>query len=205
MSQIVINKVGARLPRPVILTRFEAFPVTTNASRRFNSIWPLAVRGAKVIDRLAADLRRAFREMTGMSARNLKYMRAFAEAWPGQEFVQQVAAQLPWGHNTHLLDALKSSTEREWYARQAIHHGWSRNVLVHQIESGLITRQGSALTNFSRTLPADQRNVSNYVQTASTFAKLAFCTSGLPAGRYHSARHQLLVPTAIPGGFSMRL
>jgi predicted nuclease of restriction endonuclease-like (RecB) superfamily len=112
--------------------------------------------GTKVIDRLAADLRRVFPEMTGISARNLKYMRAFAEAWPGEEFVQQVAAQLPWGHHTHLLDALKSYAEREWYARQAIHHGWSRSVLVHQIESGLITRQGNALTNFSRTLPAGQ-------------------------------------------------
>ena len=112
--------------------------------------------GTKVIDRLAADLRRAFPEMTGISARNLKYMRAFAEAWPSEEFVQQVAAQLPWGHNTHLLDALKPPSEREWYARQAIHYGWSRNVLVHQIESGLFARQGSALTNFARTLPAEQ-------------------------------------------------
>ena len=53
--------------------------------------------GAKVIDRLAADLGRAFPEMTGLSARNLKYMRAFAEAWSDPDFVQQVVAQLPWG------------------------------------------------------------------------------------------------------------
>jgi predicted nuclease of restriction endonuclease-like (RecB) superfamily len=119
--------------------------------------------GTKVIDRLAADLRRAFPEMTGISARNLKYMRAFAEAWPGEKIVQQVAAQLPWGHNTHLLDAVKSSAEREWYARQAIHHGWSRSVFVHQIESGLITRQGNALTNFSRTLPAVQSELAQQI------------------------------------------
>lgn len=87
---------------------------------------------------------------------NLKYMRAFAEAWPREEFVQQVVAQLPWGHNTHLLDAIKSPAEREWYARQAIQNGWSRNVFAHQIESGLFARQGSALTNFYRTLPAEQ-------------------------------------------------
>jgi predicted nuclease of restriction endonuclease-like (RecB) superfamily len=84
--------------------------------------------GAKVIDRLAVDLRRAFPEMTGISARNLKYMRAFAEAWPLEEFVQQVAAQLPWRHNTHFLKALKVPVERH-----PIHYGrWSRNVLVHQ-------------------------------------------------------------------------
>ena len=119
--------------------------------------------GTKVIDRLAADLRRAFPEMTGISARNLKYMRAFAEAWPREEFVQQVVAQLPWGHNTHLLDAVKSTAEREWYARQAIQNGWSRNVFAHQIESGLFARQGSALTNFSRTLPAEQSELAQQI------------------------------------------
>jgi predicted nuclease of restriction endonuclease-like (RecB) superfamily len=112
--------------------------------------------GAKVIDRLAADLRRAFPEMTGISARSLKYMRAFAEAWSDEQIVQQVAAQLPWGHIMHLLDAVKCPREREWYARRTIEHGWSRNVLVHQIESRLFERQGGALTNFHSTLPAEQ-------------------------------------------------
>ncbi|WP_187436051.1 PDDEXK nuclease domain-containing protein [Bradyrhizobium hipponense] len=119
--------------------------------------------GAKVIDRLAGDLGRAFPEMTGLSARNLKYMRAFAEAWPDGEFVQQVVALLPWGHNVRLLDAVKSPEERAWYARQAIEHGWSRNVLLHQIDSNLFTRQGSALTNFSRTLPADQSELAQQI------------------------------------------
>ena len=109
--------------------------------------------GSKVIDRLASDLGRAFPEMTGLSARNLKYMRAFAEAWPDRDFVQQVVALLPWGHNLRLLDAVKTPEERAWYARQAIEHGWSRNALALQIESGLFVRQGSALTNFARTLP----------------------------------------------------
>ncbi len=94
--------------------------------------------------------------MTGLSARNLKYMRALADAWPDSEFVQRVIAQLPWGHNVSLLDSVKATEERAWYARQAIEHGWSRPVLVHQIESDLFARQGSALTNFSRTLPAQQ-------------------------------------------------
>ena len=53
--------------------------------------------GARVIDRLAADLQRDFPEMTGLSPRNLKYMRAFAEAFPDPEIVQQVVARLPWG------------------------------------------------------------------------------------------------------------
>ncbi|WP_213992568.1 PDDEXK nuclease domain-containing protein [Sodalis sp. dw_96] len=119
--------------------------------------------GAKVIDHLADDLGRAFPEMTGLSARNLKYMRAFAQAWPDGEFVQQVVAQLPWGHNVRLLDAVKPSEERAWYARQAIEHGWSRNVLTHQIGSNLFVRQGNAMTNFSRTLPADQSELAQQI------------------------------------------
>jgi predicted nuclease of restriction endonuclease-like (RecB) superfamily len=112
-----------------------------------------------VIDRLAADLRRDFPEMTGLSPRNLEYMRAFAEAFPDEEIVQQLVAQLPWGHNVKLIEALKSPEERLWYARQAVEHGWSRNVLAHQIESGLYRRQGKALTNFARTLPAPQSDL----------------------------------------------
>ncbi len=63
--------------------------------------------GAGVIERLARDLKRDFSDMTGLSPRNLKYMRAFAEAWPDREIVQQLVAQLPWGHNLRLLEAVK--------------------------------------------------------------------------------------------------
>jgi predicted nuclease of restriction endonuclease-like (RecB) superfamily len=61
-------------------------------------------------------------------------MRKFAEAYPEREFVQQVVAQLPWGHQVRILDSVKDHKEREWYIRQAVQSGWSRNVLVHQIE-----------------------------------------------------------------------
>lgn len=115
--------------------------------------------GTHVINRLAGDLRREFPDVTGLSPRNLKYMRAFAEAFPDEEIVQQVVAQLPWGHNVKLIETLKDPAERMWYARQAIEHGWSRNVLIHQIESGLYRRQGKALNNFSRTLPAPQSDL----------------------------------------------
>ena len=110
--------------------------------------------GAKVIDRLAHDLRTAFPEMKGFSPRNLKYMRAFAEAWPDSEFVQGVLAQLPWYHQLALLDKLRSEDERRWYAAKAIEHNWSRNVLVIQIETRLHERSGKAVTNFDERLPA---------------------------------------------------
>ena len=115
--------------------------------------------GAKVIDRLAKDLRAAFPDMKGFSPRNLKYMRAFADAWPDGEFVQAVLAQLPWYHQLALLDKLPSSEARRWYAAKAIEHNWSRNVLVMQIETRLLERTGQAVTNFPATLPAPQSDL----------------------------------------------
>jgi predicted nuclease of restriction endonuclease-like (RecB) superfamily len=112
--------------------------------------------GAKIINRLAEDLRREFPDMTGLSLRNLRYMRAFARAWPAESpssIVQQAVAQLPWGHNVTLLDKLDDSAGRLWYAGQAVENGWSRNVLQAQIASDLRGRQGSALTSFEHALP----------------------------------------------------
>jgi predicted nuclease of restriction endonuclease-like (RecB) superfamily len=119
--------------------------------------------GAKVIDRLAVDLKKAFPEMKGFSPRNLKYMRAFAEAWPDEEFVQQAVAQIPWGHNVRILDYVKEHRVREWYVRATLEHGWSRDVLVHQIESGLHKRAGAAVTNFERTPPPPQSDLAQQI------------------------------------------
>lgn len=110
--------------------------------------------GAKVIDRLGEDLQREFPGQAGFSARNLKYMRAFAEAWPGESIVQQPAAQIPWFHNVVLLEQVKQPAARLWYAQAAKEHGWSRAVLVHQIETDLFGRRGKAVSNFHKALPA---------------------------------------------------
>lgn len=115
--------------------------------------------GAKVVDRLAHDLRIAFPEMKGFSPRNLKYMRAFAQAWPDQAFVQAALAQLPWYHQLTLLDKLGTDDDRRWYAAKAIEHNWSRNVLAMQIETGLKARSGQAVTNFAQRLPAPQSDL----------------------------------------------
>ncbi|MBS0469295.1 MAG: DUF1016 family protein [Proteobacteria bacterium] len=115
--------------------------------------------GAKVIERLAHDLHTAFPQMKGFSRANLMYMRAFAQAWPSEEFVQQPVGQLPWGHNLVLLSKLKSADERQWYAAKAIEHNWSRNVLVMQIETRLRERSGAAVTNFAQRLPQPQSDL----------------------------------------------
>ncbi len=139
--------------------------------------------GTKVIERLSNDLRKAFPDMKGVSERNLKYMRTFADAYP--EFVQHVAAQpspnlivqpvvahihndlfmqsavaqIPWAHNVTILDRIKGSQERLFYVEKTFENGWSRNVLIHQIENGLYHRQGKAISNFNQTLPATQSDL----------------------------------------------
>jgi predicted nuclease of restriction endonuclease-like (RecB) superfamily len=91
--------------------------------------------------------------MKGFSPRNLQYMRAFAAAWADERILQQAVAQLPWGHITVLLDRLDDHDLRDWYAANAAAHGWSRNVLDHQIRSAAHTRLEAAPTNFADVLP----------------------------------------------------
>ncbi|MBI2787848.1 MAG: DUF1016 domain-containing protein [Elusimicrobia bacterium] len=119
--------------------------------------------GTKVIDRLSLDLKGEFPDVRGFSPRNLKYMREFAKKWPQKAIVQTVSAQLSWSHNTALLDRIDDEESRCWYARQAVGNGWSLNVLLHQISTGLYERQGRALTNFARTLPPAQSDLAREV------------------------------------------
>ena len=109
--------------------------------------------GTKVVERMSADLKAAFPDMMGWSPRNLKYMRTFAEAWTRTEIVQAPLAQLPWYHHIALLECLKSRGDRVAYAILAVENGWSRNVLVHQIELGAADQHGTAITNFKNLMP----------------------------------------------------
>lgn len=139
----------------------------------------LAGWGARIIDRLVIDLKVEFPDFKGLSARNIKYMRAFAEAYPDFAIVQVPLAQLPvsgkqaketpvvqvplaqitWFHHITLLDKVKSPAERLFYIQKTIENGWSRNIMVAQIENNLWNRQGKAITNFSTTLPKPQSDL----------------------------------------------
>lgn len=114
--------------------------------------------GNKFIENLAADIKLAFPDAKGYSVRNLKYMAKFAATYEDEKFVQQAVAQIPWGHTIILLDKISDSTIRNWYVEKTIENGWSRNVLVHQIESGLYQRQviSDKISNFENRLPALQ-------------------------------------------------
>ena len=116
------------------------------------------VWGNKFIENLSRDLRLEYPDTKGYSVRNLKYMAKFAETYPNKEFVQQVVAQIPWGHNVVIMDKALTEDERTWYLKECAENGWSRNVLVHQIESNLYARQATAdkISNFENRLPAPQ-------------------------------------------------
>lgn len=110
--------------------------------------------GAKVIDQLSIDLKKEFPSLKGFSKSNLKYMQQFASTYPNFSIGQAPLGQISWYHNITLLQKCSNNDQRFWYAQKSIEHGWSRNMMVHHIESHLYKREGKALTNFSRTLPA---------------------------------------------------
>jgi predicted nuclease of restriction endonuclease-like (RecB) superfamily len=118
--------------------------------------------GTKIIEQLSKDLVSAFPEMKGFSVRNLRYMRKFAEEYPDSQFVQEALAQLTWYHNVTLLDKISDKQIRLFYVKHAIEHGWSRNIMVMQMELSLHKRQGQAVTNFKDKLPSPQSDLAHY-------------------------------------------
>jgi predicted nuclease of restriction endonuclease-like (RecB) superfamily len=141
--------------------------------------------GKSIVDKIAADLQKDFPGIEGFSPRNIWRMRAFYVAWAGdkpqrtvakrgqkssarpapreKQFLPQAVAEIPWGHNVTLLEKLKDSVQRTWYARQSTANGWSRSMLDHWIESDLYSRQGKAVTNFKQALPPPQSDLANEI------------------------------------------
>ncbi len=122
--------------------------------------------GSKVIEGLAKDLQAEFPKMRGFSARNIGYMKRFYEEYQDDIILQQAVAKLPWGHNIALLEKVSKKDERFWYTQQAIENGWSRNVLVMQIESTLYQRQAlvnKKVNNFKNTLPQPESNLAEQI------------------------------------------
>lgn len=116
--------------------------------------------GGQIVERLARDLRAEFPEMTGFSRTNLYNMRRVYLAWEdGGEIVQQLVGQIPWGHHVVLVSKLEEPAERAWYLTKTVSNGWSRAMLLHQIETRLYDRQGKALTNFEATLPPAESDI----------------------------------------------
>lgn len=124
--------------------------------------------GSKVIEKISQDLCKEFPEMKGLSTRNLKYMRQFAELCAkviGQRPVAQLKNlpffNVPWGHNVTIMDQDFPHQQSLWYAQETITNGWSRNILMHQIKSDLYSRQTTLnkTHNFDLTLPNPQSDL----------------------------------------------
>lgn len=140
--------------RAIVAVNSEMVLLYWNIGQRILAAQETQGWGEKIVPKLSADLMKAFPDMKGFSARNLDYMLAFSRAWPDGKVLQQIVARIPWGHNIALIQKLDTPELRLWYARQTIEHGWSRNVLTHHISTHLHAREGMAITNFTRALPA---------------------------------------------------
>jgi predicted nuclease of restriction endonuclease-like (RecB) superfamily len=122
--------------------------------------------GEHFLEQFSRDMRQAFPEMQGFSVRNLQRMKQFATLYPELSITTQAVSQLPWGHITRLMQMVKNTSEREWYAQQTIKNGWSRTILEMQVESGLYERQGISskkISNYQQHLPASQSDLANEI------------------------------------------
>ena len=119
--------------------------------------------GSGFLDKLSHDLRAEFPHVQGFSKRNLEQIRRWFQFWNSAPAIaQQAATQLlaiPWWHNVVIVSKCRSHAEALYYVQQTQAHGWSRAVLTHQIASGLWQREGQAISNFERTLPAPQSDL----------------------------------------------
>lgn len=127
--------------------------------------------GSKIIDELSREINTEFPQSTGFSVRNIKYMRAFAHAYPDfpivqvplaqnkNEFVQVSLAQITWYHHISLLTKVKDLNEKAFYINETAKNQWSRDVMLMQIKSGLYQREGKAVNNFKNTLPEYQSDL----------------------------------------------
>jgi len=116
-----------------------------------NSNW-----GEDLIGQIEMDLKTAFPDLSGFSRRNLNYMRKFYNFFGSDEKVQQLVAQIPWGHIMLIMGSIKDLNEAKFYVRKTIENSWSRVILDHQIDLNLYQRQGKIISNFEATVEAQE-------------------------------------------------
>ena len=147
--------------------------------------------GKQVIEQLSKDLISRYPDDRGYSVRNLRYMKRFASAYPdfpilqvplaelrelpilqatlaeleneGREFVQVPLAQISWYHHISLLPKVKDEAQRAYYITETAQNGWSRDVMLLQIDNGYIHAKGHAINNFEQTLPPLQSDLARYI------------------------------------------
>jgi len=121
--------------------------------------------GDGIIEKISRDLKEEFPNIKGFSVTNIKYMRKWYLFWSDTKSPQVVDEifKIPWGHNREIVTKIKNRDEAIFYAKNTLQYGWSRAVLVHQVESGLYQREGKAITNFDSKLPPPQSDLAKAV------------------------------------------
>jgi predicted nuclease of restriction endonuclease-like (RecB) superfamily len=113
--------------------------------------------GKSVVERLSQDLRREFPGVAGFSVQNLWYMRQFHMEYRGDERLQPLVGEIAWAHNLVIMSKCKAPLEREFYLRMTRKFGWSKKVLIHQIDNQSYEKSLSGQTNFDQTLTPELR------------------------------------------------
>jgi predicted nuclease of restriction endonuclease-like (RecB) superfamily len=122
-------------------------------SRQQNVNW-----GKSVVEELAKDLQAEFPGISGFSTRNIWRMRDFYLTYHSQEILPPMVAEIGWTHNIVILEKCKDDLEREFYIKMTRKFGWTKNVLVHQIENQTYHKTLLNQTNFDQTVPTEIRN-----------------------------------------------
>ena len=138
--------------------------------------------GKAVVEQLAADLRTEFPGVGGFSASNLWRMKAFFEAYNGLEKLAPLVREIGWSHNLAILERCKDPLEREFYLRMTRKFGWSKNVLIHQIDNQSYEKSLLGQTNFDRALTPELR------AQAKLAVKDEYTFDFLELGEEHSER-----------------
>ena len=131
-----------------------------------NSVW-----GNKFLDKLAFELKMSYPNQKGFSIRNLKYMKSFYKEYKEDSEFVHLGAQIPWKHNISLIEKVKNKKIRKWYMEKCIEEGWSKNVLIYQIDTNLYKRQIENIkhNNFNLTLKQNSDLASNIMKDPYIF------------------------------------
>jgi len=138
--------------------------------------------GDNIIEKISRDLKIEFPNMKGFSVTNIKYMRQWYLFFSKSQQVVDQIFKIPWGHNIVVITKIKNIDEALYYTQKTIENGWSRAVLVHQIESRLYYREGKAITNFDKKLPPPQSDL------AKASLKDPYCFDFLTMGEKYSEK-----------------
>lgn len=126
--------------------------------------------GTSVVEQLSQDLRREFPGVAGFSVQNLWYMRQFHMEYREHEKLQPLVGEIAWAHNLAIMSKCKDPLEREFYLRMTRKFGWSKNVLIHQIDNQSYEKSLLGQTNFDQTLtPALRAQAKLAVKDEYTF------------------------------------